>query len=62
MVKITIREGESIQGALRRLRAEMKKHGIYDEMRKREYYEKPSVVRKREEEQRKRRYEREQRS
>lgn len=61
MVKVTIREGESIEEALRRLRAEMKKHGVYDEMRKREYYEKPSVVRKREEEQRKRRIERDQR-
>jgi small subunit ribosomal protein S21 len=55
MAKITVREGETIAQALRRFKREVRKEGIMDEIRKHEYYEKPSVVRKREEEQKKRR-------
>jgi len=55
MVKITVREGETIEQALRRFKQEVKKAGIMDELKRHEYYEKPSVVRKREEEQKKRR-------
>jgi len=57
MVKITIREGETIEQALRRFKQEVKKAGIMDELRRHEYYEKPSVIRKREEAQRRRRIE-----
>jgi len=49
MAKVIVREGESIEQALRRFNREVQKEGILLELKKREYYEKPSVVRKREE-------------
>jgi len=55
MAKVTIREGETITQALRRFKREVRKEGIMDEIRKHEYYEKPSVIRKREDEQKRRR-------
>jgi len=55
MAKVTLREGETIEQALRRFKLEVKKAGIMDEIKRHEYYEKPSVVRKREEEQKRRR-------
>ncbi len=58
MAKVTIREGETITQALRRFKREVRKEGIMDEIRKREYYEKPSVVKKREEEEKRRRVKR----
>ncbi len=59
MAKITVREGETIERALRRFKREVQKAGIMDELRKREFYEKPSAVKKREEAQRKRKIEKE---
>ncbi len=59
MAKITVREGETIERALRRFKREVQKAGIMDELRKREFYEKPSVVKKREEAQKKRKIEKE---
>lgn len=44
---IRIREGESFDGALRRFKKQCEKAGIIAEVRKREHFEKPSVVRKR---------------
>jgi small subunit ribosomal protein S21 len=58
MAKIIVREGETIEQALRRFNREVQKARIMDELRRREFYEKPSVVKKREEAQRKRRSER----
>ena len=48
MVKVVVREGETIEHALRRFSREVLKEGILTELKKREFYEKPSVVRKRE--------------
>lgn len=48
MVKVVVREGETIEQALRRFNREVLKEGIINELRKREFYEKPSIIRKRE--------------
>ena len=42
MVKLTLRERESVQEAVRRFRKLVERSGIKKEMRRREYYEKPS--------------------
>ena len=47
MPGITIREGESFEGALKKFKKQVEKAGILSEIRKREHYEKPSVKRKR---------------
>ena len=47
MVKLIVRDKESIQEAVRRFRKLVERSGIKKEMRRREYYEKPSVKRKR---------------
>lgn len=41
-----IRKNESIEDALRRFKKDVSKSGTISEYRKREYYEKPSVRRK----------------
>jgi len=47
VVKLILREGESIQEAVRRFRKLVERSGIKREMRRREYYEKPSEIRRR---------------
>ncbi len=47
MVKLILREGESIQEAVRRFRKLVERSGIKKEMRRKEYYEKPSEARRR---------------
>jgi small subunit ribosomal protein S21 len=47
VVKLVLREGESIQEALRRFRKLVERSGIKKEMRRREYYEKPSEIKRR---------------
>ena len=47
MPGIKVRENESFEGALRRFKKQCEKSGILSEVRKREYYEKPSIQRKR---------------
>ena len=47
MVKLVVRDRESIQEAVRRFRKLVERSGIKKEMRRREYYEKPTAVRKR---------------
>lgn len=47
MVKLTLRDKESVQEAVRRFRKLVERSGIKKEMRKREYYEKPSESRRR---------------
>lgn len=42
MVKLIVRDRESIQEAVRRFRKLVERSGIKKEMRRREYYEKPS--------------------
>ena len=47
MVVIKVRENESIEEALRRFKKECERNGIMQEIKRREYYESPSVKRKR---------------
>jgi small subunit ribosomal protein S21 len=42
-----VKDGEKIENALRRFRKMVDRAGIMQELRKREYYEKPSIKRKR---------------
>jgi len=46
MLGIRVKDGESIEGALKRFKKECEKAGVLTEIKKREYYEKPSVTRK----------------
>ncbi|GAA0355622.1 hypothetical protein GCM10008932_05800 [Alkalibacterium iburiense] len=46
MTKTDIKKGESLDDALRRFKRSVSKTGTLKEARKREYYEKPSVKRK----------------
>lgn len=48
VVKIVLRERESIQEAVRRFRKIMDRSGLKREMRRRDHYEKPSDVKRRE--------------
>jgi small subunit ribosomal protein S21 len=43
MTTIRVKDGESIEGALKRFKKATEKAGILSEIRKREHYEKPSV-------------------
>lgn len=47
MVFVKVRDGESIEEALRRFKRECERNGIMQEIRRREFYEPPSVKRKR---------------
>lgn len=47
MPKIDVRADESLEQALKRFDREVLREGIIKELRRREFYEKPSVVRKR---------------
>jgi small subunit ribosomal protein S21 len=46
MPGITIREGDSFEGALKKFKKQCEKAGVLAEVRKREAFEKPSVKRK----------------
>ena len=46
MAEIKVREGESLDSALRRFKKQTSRDGTLAELRKREHYEKPSVRRK----------------
>ncbi|MEO2169866.1 MAG: 30S ribosomal protein S21 [Deltaproteobacteria bacterium] len=46
MPGVRVKEGEPIEGAIRRFKKQCEKAGILSELRKREHYEKPSVRRK----------------
>lgn len=47
MVKLTLRENESVQEAVRRFRKLVERSGIKKEMRRREFYEKQSEINRR---------------
>ena len=47
MVRMLIRDRESIQEAVRRFRKLVERSGLKKEMRSRQYYEKPSEVKRR---------------
>ena len=46
MAEVKVREGESLDSALRRFKRQCARSGVLTELRKREHYEKPSVKRK----------------
>jgi small subunit ribosomal protein S21 len=46
-ILIKVKEGERIDSALRRFRKVVDKSGVMADLRKREYFEKPSVKKKR---------------
>ncbi len=48
MVKLRLRDNESVNDAVRRFRKLVEHSGIKKEMRRREYYEKPSDQKRRE--------------
>ncbi len=57
MAEIRVKEGESLDSALRRFKRATARDGTLAELRKREHYEKPSVKRKKKSEAaRKRKY------
>ena len=57
MSKTVVRKNESLEDALRRFKRDFYKNGTIQEVRKREFYEKPSVRRKKKSEAaRKRKY------
>jgi len=43
---ITVKDNESFESALRRFKKQCEKSGVLSDIRKREYYEKPSIKRK----------------
>ena len=47
MVKLVLRDRESVQEAVRRFRKLVERSGIKKEMRRREHYEKPSEIKRR---------------
>ena len=57
MAEVKVKEGESLDSALRRFKRQCARSNILTDLRKREYYEKPSVKRKKKSEAaRKRKY------
>ena len=46
MAEVVIKEGETLDGALRRFKKQCARAGVIAEVRRREAYEKPSVRRK----------------
>ncbi|MDR0800122.1 MAG: 30S ribosomal protein S21 [Endomicrobium sp.] len=46
MVSVKIREGESIEEAIRRFKRECERNGVMQEIKKREFYKTPSVLKK----------------
>lgn len=57
MAEVRVRKNEPLERALRRFKKSCRKQGIFSEVRRREYYDKPSVKRKKKSEAaRKRRY------
>lgn len=55
MTKIEIRKGEGLEKALRKFKTKVRREGLIDEIKKREFYEKPSQRRRKKHEAAKRR-------
>ncbi|MCX5751533.1 MAG: 30S ribosomal protein S21 [Candidatus Saganbacteria bacterium] len=49
MADVERRQGESIEKVLRKFKMSLRKEGLLDEIRKREFYEKPSQRRRKKE-------------
>lgn len=46
-LEVVVQENESLERALRRFKRKVQRSGLYSELRKRRFYEKPSAQRKR---------------
>ncbi len=46
MPTVVLKDGESVEGAIRRFKRKCEKAGVLSELKKRQHYEKPSVKRK----------------
>lgn len=46
-LEVQVQDNESLERALRRFKRKVQRSGLYSELRKRRYYEKPSAQRKR---------------
>ncbi|MDR1259931.1 MAG: 30S ribosomal protein S21 [Endomicrobium sp.] len=46
MVNVKVREGETIEEVVRRFKRECEKNGVMQEIKKREFYKSPSVLKK----------------
>jgi len=54
MTIVRAQEGEPVEVLIRKFNKKVQSDGILNELKKREFYEKPSIVRKREEKERRR--------
>ena len=50
MPKIELRKGESLEKALRKFKTKLRRDGVLEEVRDREFYEKPSQRRRKQQE------------
>lgn len=50
VLEVIVQEGENIERALRKFKRKVQRSGLYSELRKRRFYEKPSAQRKRKKE------------
>ena len=55
MTKIELRKGEELKKALKKFKMKIRREGLIDEIKKREFYEKPSQRRRKQHEAAKRR-------
>ncbi|TVP43934.1 MAG: 30S ribosomal protein S21 [Gemmatimonadales bacterium] len=46
-MEVVVQEGENLERALRKFKRKVQRSGLYSELRKRRFYEKPSAQRKR---------------
>ena len=46
-LEVTVQDNESLERALRRFKRKVQRSGLYSELRKRRFYEKPSAQKKR---------------
>ncbi|MFA4858513.1 MAG: 30S ribosomal protein S21 [Candidatus Margulisiibacteriota bacterium] len=54
MVQVNVRKDEDLDRVLRKFKSKLRREGVIDELKKREYYEKPSQQRRKREEKAKR--------
>ena len=55
MTKVELRKGEELEKALRKFKTKVRREGLIDEIKKREFYEKPSQRKRKQQEAAKRR-------
>ncbi len=49
-MEVIVQEGDNLERALRKFKRKVQRSGLYSELRKRRFYEKPSAQRKRKKE------------